>query len=78
VLGLEFQAAEGIGIEGGPCFGEHHRHALVQQPPVVGPDDLRGDQQDQPGEQLVAVMAPDRDTSRQRQLDPLTGVLLRA
>jgi hypothetical protein len=37
-----------------------------------------GDQQDQPAEQLVAVMAPDRDTSRQRQLDPLTGILLRA
>jgi len=70
VPGPVFQAAEGTGVEGGPGLGEHHRHALAQQPPVAGPDDLPGHEQDEPREQLVAVMTPDRDASLQRQFSP--------
>jgi hypothetical protein len=62
VPGLDLQAAEGIGVEGCRGLGEHHRHPLVQQPPVGGPDDLPGHEQDEAREQLVAVMTPDRDT----------------
>ncbi len=71
MLGLEFQITKGTRVEGGPGLGEHHRQALAQQPPVAGPDDLPGNQQDQPGEQLVAVMVPNRDTPPQRQLGPI-------
>jgi hypothetical protein len=70
VPGPGFQAAEGTGVEGGPGLGEHHRHALAQQPPVAGPDDLPGHEQDEPSEPFVAVMMPDRDASLQRQPGP--------
>ena len=60
-------ACEGTRVEGGPGLGEHHRHPLAQQPPVGGPDDLPGHEQDEAREQLVAVMRPDRDTPLQRQ-----------
>jgi hypothetical protein len=70
VPGLDLQAAEGTGVEGGPGLGEHHRHPLAQQPPVAGPDDLPGHEQDEAREQLVAVMTPDRDTPLQRQFSP--------
>jgi hypothetical protein len=68
--GLDLQAVEGTGVEGGPGLGEHHRHPLAQQPPVGGPDDLPGHEQDEAREQLVAVMRPDRDAPLQRQFSP--------
>jgi hypothetical protein len=68
--GMALDATEPAGVDGGAGFGQHQRLALPQQPPVAGPDDLPGHQQDQPGAQLLAMMLPDRDAIPQRQIGP--------
>ena len=67
---LDLEAAEPVRVDSRPGLGEHHRLTLPQQPPVAGPDHLPGHQQDQPAGQLIAMVAPRRYASAQRQIGP--------
>ncbi|MFF8035906.1 hypothetical protein [Streptomyces sp. NPDC016626] len=76
VLGQLFEPLEGLGVAGGPGLGEHHRHALPQQPRVAGADRLPGDQEHQARGQFIAPVALGCAASLEGQIVPLeTGVV---